>query len=356
MTYHVAATDIMYIPGLSTLGSRLAAKGIELTVLTTGPDHPRDLSQYDALVVQGLNFDNEYIQHLSPQKTRLVLRYGAGYDKLDVDALTKKGIRAANLPDFAVEPTAQHTLAHIHELACRTIENHRWMIEKKDRKEGKSSWTHEDMLKSVPLYESTLGIVGYGRIGKRVAEVAYQSFNGNIYVYHPNFDPNSQHNTDLTFTDTLDELLQKSDFVTLHVPLFKKQQDIFRDANRSVRYEATVGLVGERQFSQMPDGSFLINTARGGLVDQEALIGAIKSGKLAGAALDVFQEEPLDKHHELRSLAKTHNLVITPHSASLTLTSSERMQESAADEIINVLLNNKEPKRLINPNYVNFVQ
>jgi phosphoglycerate dehydrogenase-like enzyme len=177
----------------------------------------------------------------------------------------------------------------------------------------------------VELAGRTLGVVGYGRIGARVAAMG-SCLGMKVMVFDPEQHP---HDPDIAIADTFDDLLGAADIVTLHVPLG----------------EGTRHLLDERAFARMRPGAILVNTARGGLVDQEALLAALDSGHLRGAGLDVTDPEPLPPSHPLLD---RENVVVTPHVASATIEGRDRLYEQAIRHALQVL-DGGRPDSILNP-------
>ena len=350
MTYKVAVTDQRYLSTFDVLRSRLAEHNITLKVFDK--PEPKQLSQYDAIIVQGLTFGRRYIDRLN--RTKLVQRLGVGYNELDLPALTSAGIKAANVPDFTPEPVAQHTMGYIVGLANHLYGQRELMVSGNDLVKGQ--WTIDGRIASAPLWESTLGIVGLGRVGKQVAKRALGSF-AKVIAYDPYIDDSVFKAHGVTKVDGLNELLQAARVVTLHTPLFEEPQPIFLDYKHDYKrtgddYDKTEGMIGTEEIALMQPASFLINASRGEVIERSAVIGALKSEKLAGVGLDVYEEEnePLPLNDELRGMVRERfNLILTPHSGFYTEGIFKKMQELAAEDIIRVLIDETLPHNLVNP-------
>ncbi len=228
---------------------------------------------------------------------KLIIRAGIGLDNIDVAAAREKGIEVANTPAATSISVAEHTLGLMigavrhHGPANLSMKQHKW--EKK-------------AFMGTELYGKTLGIIGFGRIGKEVAKRAL-AFGMEIIAY--DVIPIS---TDLPVKQvSLDELLQKADIITLHVPKTPKP------------------LLGEEEFSKMKDGVVIVNVARGGVVDEKALLKALNSGKVKAAALDVFEKEPPEDF----SLIDHPKVTATPHLGA----SAEEGQKRAGMEVVRIL-------------------
>ncbi|MCP2255460.1 D-3-phosphoglycerate dehydrogenase [Prauserella aidingensis] len=233
-----------------------------------------------------------------------VIRYGIGYDNVDVAAATELGITVANVPDYGVDTVADHTVACLLTLLRR--------LTRFDRAVHRDGWCAPRDLGSVPGFaDTTIGLVGLGQIGFAVAE-RLAPFGFSVLAHDPYADADAAaaHGVRLS---ALDELLGAADAVSLHAPLTAE----------------TSKLLDAAAFQRMRTGAFLVNTSRGGLVDQDALADAVASGKIAGAALDVFDPEPLAEDSRLRELPE---VLLTPHAAFFSDSSLAALQRLAAEE------------------------
>lgn len=252
------------------------------------------LPRYDALITRSATaVSAEILEH--GLRLKAIARAGAGLDSIDVAAARERGIEVFNAPDANTLAVAEHTLALLLASARR--------IPWADQSLKAGRW-EKKKLTGTGLAGKTLGIVGFGRIGREVAQRAH-AFGMKIVVNQPRLTPELALEAGVTAVD-LNDLLQQADFITLHVPL--------RDETRH--------LIGAAQLARMQPTAYLINTARGGVVDEEALLAALDSGRLAGAALDVFQDEPAPNP----ALVRHARVIATPHIAA----STEDAQRSAA--------------------------
>ncbi len=259
------------------------------------------------------------VMDLNP-KLRVISNYAVGVDNIDVPAATARGIAVTNTPGVLTEATAELAWALIFALARRIVESDRFT-----RAGRFIGWG--PMLKlGRDIQGKTLGIVGAGRIGHAVG-VRATGMGMKILYWDVDGKPDFERATRAKRVD-LRELLRKSDFVTLHVPLTK----------------GTVHLVGKKELALMKPTAYLVNTARGPVVDEAALVVALKTGRLAGAGFDVYEKEP--KIHP--GLLKLDNVVLLPHIGSATIETRARMAEVAAMNLIDVLRDRK-PKFLVNP-------
>jgi D-3-phosphoglycerate dehydrogenase len=373
MTYKVAVIDTFYSRDLQNFESGLKAHNIDVDVYHPDLKDFTKLKEYDIIVIQHLDFGRKRgHEYLDSERCKLVLRAGVGYDELDLPALTELGIPAVNVPGYGPNSVGQHTVQYILALAGHSNEYHHRVVTARDldigrEQSGEDKWVSQSRIPSAPLYKSTLGILGYGRIGRKAAEFAQPLFK-EIIACDPYLDKEMFQKGNVREVD-LEELLQTADFISVHVPLFEKSERVYlgfeKDYKRTeMFYEPTVGLIDEEQISQMKDGAFLINTARGPVVNESAVIKALESGKLGGVALDVFEEEPLARNHPLRKMAATslpadhplrkmgqekYNIILTCHSAYLLKGTFNTVMELSLEEIVRVLIHSELPHNLLNP-------
>jgi len=263
--------------------------------------------------------DGDLMDAAGPQ-LKVISNYAVGFDNIDVKGATDRGIVVTNTSSDEVnEAVAEHTWALILALARRIVES-----DEAVRRGGYKGW-EPDIFIGVNIIGKTLGIVGLGRIGSMVARRA-KGYNMTVLYNKHNPDPEAEKELGVTFA-SLDELLAKSDFVSLHVPLT----------------DETRHMINKETFAKMKKGSFLINTARGPIVDERNLVEALKSGHLAGVALDVFDNEP-NIDPELLAMPNT---ITTPHIASATLEARNKMGKQAVDAILDTLEGEK-PTAIVN--------
>ena len=249
---------------------------------------------------------------MSAPHLKLVTNFGVGFNNIDLEACRERGIRVTNTPQPVIEPTAELAFALMHDVARRTAEFDRKLREGKAEPFGvMNNLSHS-------LYGKTLGIIGMGRIGQALARRAVAS--GMRIVYH-NRKPISVSNLEsgLRIPDTIryvskEELLETSDFVSLNLPYTPEVKH----------------LIGKRELRMMKNTAYLINTARGAHVDEEALVLALKAGEIAGAAMDVYEHEP-KIHPELLTL---DNVVLSPHTGTGTWEGRIAMCENVCDNIL----------------------
>jgi D-3-phosphoglycerate dehydrogenase len=292
-----------------TKAMELIRGAAELRVLAQADDAGllKEIAQADALLVR-MPVTAEAIR--IGKRLKVVARHGVGLDYIPVAACTELGIPVTFTPDANTESVAEHAIGAMVALAHRFTAADRAV-----RQGGWSSW--RDRNTGIDLLGRTLGIIGLGRIGSRVAEIATQAFRMKVLAHDPRIAAGTSAGDSVTHVE-LDELLRQSDVVTIHTPLTPQTRHTL-DADR-------IGL--------MKRGSFLINAARGGLVDTVALAVALSTGHLAGAALDVLEDEPPRPDNPLLGL---DNVLITPHSAALTEEAMLGMGMTAAEDIMRVL-------------------
>jgi D-3-phosphoglycerate dehydrogenase len=261
------------------------------------------IGEYDALVVRsGTDVDKEIISRAN--RLKIIGRAGIGVDNIDVEAATKKGIMVANVPESNIISAAELTMAVIMALARK--------IPAANASLARGEWKRS-AYQGVELNGKTLGVVGLGRIGALVAERA-SSFGMKLIGHDPFIAPQKAKRLGVELKASLDEVLAEADFITLHVP----------------RTKDTYHLIGEQQLKMMKKSARLINVSRGGVVDEEALSKAIREGRIAGAALDVFECEPPGEN----PLCSMPEVVVTPHLGASTTEAQYKAGVAIADQVI----------------------
>ncbi|MEX2425792.1 MAG: D-glycerate dehydrogenase [Thermomicrobiaceae bacterium] len=252
---------------------------------------------------------------------RVVSNFAVGFDNIDVDACTERGVAVCITPDVLTDTTADFAFALLMATARRVSESHQSIA----RGEWKT-WEPLGYL-GQDVHGSTLGIVGMGRIGVGMAK---RAAGFDMTVIYSDVFRNESAEQDLGVTHVeFEELLAQSDFISVHVPLTPETRKLF----------------GPAQFEAMKDSAVLINTARGPVVDTDALVEALNSGKIWGAGLDVTDPEPLPADHPLLSIDRA---VIAPHIASASEATRSRMAQLAADNV-KAVLTGATPPRCLNP-------
>lgn len=247
---------------------------------------------------------------------------GRGTDAIDIQAATAKGVAVVNNPGLGAVPVSEHTVGLMLDLAKQ--------ITRSDiRARLGEGWAEGHRSTRFHLEGRTLGVIGCGQIGTEVARKCVAAFRMRVLVYDPYVPPSKAEAVGATWVKELGPLLREADFVSLHPELT----------------EETRGMIGEAELRQMRRDAFLINTARGPVVQQAALIRALKDGWIAGAALDVFEPEPPSPDSPLYELG---NLILTPHVAGVTVEAKRDLAVSAATQILQVL-RGERPPHLVNP-------
>lgn len=263
--------------------------------------------------------DGPWMDKVGPQ-LQLLAMPGIGLDHIDIPAASERGILVCHNPDAPTESTAEHAVGLLLAVAKRIVTGDMQL---------RGADIPRSSLKGTELLGRTLGVLGYGRIGRRVAAICAQGLGMRVLVHDPFIDPDQQLAAGITLIADMDEIFCQADFVTLHTPLTA----------------ATRHLVGERQLRLMKRGSYLINASRGSVIDEAALIRALLEGHLAGAGLDVFDPEPPVADNPLLSMP---NVVVTPHIAPLTETGVLAMWNGVARQV-DQLLRGERPAFLANP-------
>ena len=256
----------------------------------------------------------------SAPKLRIASNVAVGYDNIDVDACTKRGIAVTNTPGVLDETTADFAWTLLMTVARRVAEG-----ELLARSGNWKGW-NLDQLCGADVWGKTLGIVGFGRIGRSVARRASGFQMKIIYTDAVRVSEEVEKSLNAEFRD-MNSLLAESDFISLHVPLLPETRGLF-DANKLFRMKPT---------------AFLINTSRGPVVEEAALVTALENNKIAGAALDVFENEPF-----IHPGLKRPNVVLTPHIASASIETRTKMALMAANNIVAVF-KGRRPPNLLNP-------
>ena len=243
------------------------------------------------------------------ERCRVIVRTGVGVDNVDVAAATLAGIVVANVPDATVEEVSNHALALV--LACSR------KIPRLDRALRGGVWDRSLLPPMGRLSGETLGLVGFGRIARALAAKA-RALGMHVVAVDPFVGPDAMAAAQVAQV-TLDELLARSDYVSLHAPLAPDTRHI----------------LGADEFARMKRTAFVINTARGALIDQAALVRALRGGVIAGAGLDVFEREPLPRDDPLLTI---ESVVLTPHSAAFSDAGVREIRRRAGEAAADVLL------------------
>ena len=270
----------------------------------------------NALLVGWAPIDRNALQQLPC--CRFIMRYGVGYDNIDVAAATRAGIAVANNPDYCVEEVATHTLSLI-------LASHR-QLSSLMRSVQSGEWDPLAVMSAIPqLREMVIGLVGLGRIGSRVEEMV-RPLVAEVLVYDPKFEQANATPKNLTLV-SFAELLSRSDYISIHSPLNAETRNLF----------------SSEAFQRMKPNAYLINCSRGGIIDEMALINALQMGQIGGAALDVFSSEPLPLDHPLHQFP---SVIITPHAAWYSAKADFLLRANPARSIVRFFAG--EPVSLVN--------
>jgi len=271
---------------------------------------------YDAVLCLLTDKIDKEIFDAAP-KARIFANYAVGYDNIDIAEAKRRGVMVSNTPGALTETVAEHAFALMLAIARRIVEADKFT------KDGKFKGWAPELFLGTGLSGKTLGIIGLGRIGSRVAHYASRGFGMKILYYDIKRDNDFEREYEAEFRENVNDILREADFVTIHVPLS----------------ESTRHLINRQRLSLMKPGACLVNTSRGPVVDEQALVEALKNKTIRAAALDVFENEP-----ELApGLRELDNVIITPHIASATEETRSKMAEMAAENIIMALENNTPP-------------
>jgi D-3-phosphoglycerate dehydrogenase len=251
-------------------------------------------------------------------RLRIVSRHGVGYDAVDVEALNRRGIPLAVVGDVNTRSVAEHTLMMMLTLAKRTLAY--------DAAVRDGDWGFRNSLEAVELNGRTLLVIGFGRIGRAVGALA-MAFGMRVLAYDPLLTAGAIEAAGATPAANLNDALAEADVVTVHLP----------GSGRT--------LLGAAELARLKPTALVINTARGGIIDEAALTAALAQGRLGGAALDVLAVEPPDPGQPLTRSART---VLTPHAAALTQEGAARMSLDAARNIIDFFAGRIDPKLVVN--------
>lgn len=307
MAIKVLVSDPLHEEGLKILEKE---KQLQVDVKPKLP--PEELKKtikgYDAIIVRSATkLTKDIIE--AGARLRLIGRAGVGLDNVDVATASKKGIMVVNAPAGNTISTAEHTFSMIMALSRN--------IAQADVSMKSGKWEKKKFM-GVELYGKTLGIVGLGRIGAEVAKRAL-SFEMKVIAYDPFLSEEQAKKIGVEIVD-FDKLIKKADYITVHTPLTGETRHI----------------LGEKEFKKVKKGVKVINCARGGIVDEAALIKAISSGAVSGAAFDVFEKEPLDPNSPL---LKFDNVVLTPHLGASTEEAQVNVSIDIANTVRDALLN-----------------
>ena len=294
---------------------------------TEGPAREKELEEKlricDILVADVDIKVNESLMEKAP-KLKYVLCTSAGVDYVDLEAATRRNIIVANNPDFCVVAVAEYAVGLMYAIMRRIPEGAAAV--------AANNWQKRELLEQKELFGKTLGIIGFGKTGKDVVRQALGiGMKVHVRVHEPDLGNKADEIRAMgAIPMNFDQVISSSDVLSLHVPMT----------------DDTRNLIGEREFERMRDGAYLINVARGGVVNEEALLKNLNNGKLAGAALDVLIEEPPTSRHPLLNY-QGDNLIITPHAAWFTSEADQKNNAYMIKQVTDIVQGNT-PQGIVN--------
>ncbi len=306
---------------IDSQGIEILEKEAEVVYLPQFPKRTLsgEIREADAVAVRVAKIDRELIEQT--RNLLVIAKHGVGYDNIDVEAATQKGIIVVNTPESNFESVSEHILGLMLSLAKKICISDR--VLRQDRFQRRENYT------GMELKDKNLGVIGLGRIGSETAHKCKIAFDMDVILYDPYVPKEKADHLGYTKTANLDDLLRESDYIIICVPLIKE----------------TSNLIGSKELGLMKANAFLINTSRGGIVDEAALYDHLVKNKIAGAALDVFSSEPPPSNHPLLSL---DNFIATPHIGGMTVEAMRRMAIAQAEDILRVF-RGERPKYPVNP-------
>lgn len=319
---NVYVTRVIPRPGID----RLRARGYEVDVNEedtplTAEQLREKAAKYDALVTLLTDRIDDNVLSAGKGTLKIVANVAVGYDNVDVDSATRNGIVVSNTPGVLTETTADFAWTLIMAVGRRVVEGDQFF------RTGKYKGWGILMLLGEDIYGKTLGTVGFGRIGQAVAQRA-NGFSMDIMYYDPVIQAEDAARRVGARKVDLDTILRESDYVTIHTPLTPE----------------TRHLIGMPELQKMKSTAYLINTSRGPVVDEGALVEALRQNLIRGAALDVYENEP----EPAPGLTDLENTVLTPHIASASRETREKMATMAADNVI-AMFEGQAPPTAVNP-------
>ncbi len=317
MTCRILITDYAW-PNLDIEKEVLSAVGGEIMV--AGEGSPSEIialaPQADAILTCWKDVPAEALD-IAPNCS-VVSRYGIGLDNIPIGRATELGMLVTNVPDFCLEEVSDHVMALLLATARQLLPL--------ARTPERSGWTRETPRPIPRVSGQTLGLIGFGNIARALVPKAL-GFGLRVIAFTPRLRPEDAPDGVET-TNDLGQMLAESDYVSIHCPLT----------------EETAHIIDDAAIGQMKRSALLINTSRGGVIDEKALIGALQEGRIAGAALDVTDPEPPAADNPLLSL---ENVIVTPHAAFYSVAATAELARKAAENIVTVL-RGEVPKNLVN--------
>jgi D-3-phosphoglycerate dehydrogenase len=296
----VLASEKLAAAGLERLREHL---DVDVKTGLSAEELQEIIGDYDALIVRSATQVDSALLGRA-ENLKVVGRAGIGLDNVDVDAATRLGVLVVNAPQSNILSAAEHTIALLLAQARNIPQAHSALVA--------GRWEREKW-QGVELHGKTLGIVGLGRVGTLVAQRA-SAFGMRLVAYDPYVSAARASQMGVTLVSTVDEVCEQVDFLTIHLP----------------KTPETVGIIGASQLARVKPGIRIVNTARGGLIDEVALTQAVKEGRVAGAAVDVFDGEPVTEH----GLFDEQNVVVTPHLGASTAEAQDKAGVAIAEQVL----------------------
>ncbi|MDZ4285122.1 MAG: D-glycerate dehydrogenase [Patescibacteria group bacterium] len=275
--------------------------------------------QYDAVLCLLTDKVNDEVFDAAPN-AKIFANYAVGFDNINLEEAKRRGVAVTNTPDVVNDTVAEHTIALMLSMTSRIAEGDRLV------RAGKYEGWAPMLLLGTDMKGKMLGLLGAGRIGQRVAAIAHHGLRMRVIYYDIRQNPDIEKSCGASFRASVEDVLREADVVTVHVPLL----------------DSTRHLINAERLALMKKSAYLVNTARGPIVDEKALVKALENKAIMGAGLDVFEEEPA----LAPGLAALENVVLTPHIASASLEARAAMARVAAENIIAVL-SGAEPKNRV---------
>ncbi len=307
-TYRVLVADKLSSKGIETLKKEEKIRCYVDANMSPG-ELMATIREYDGIIIRSKTRLTADIINAS-EKLQVIGRAGIGVDNIDLQAATRRGILVMNTPRENAIATAEHTIAMMLAMSRN--------IPQADASTKSGKWERAKFM-GLELYDKTLGIIGIGSIGSLVAERA-QGLKMNVVAYDPYISPDAAAQKGIPLVG-LDDLLTRSDFISIHTPLT----------------EETGNLMNAGAFDRMKTGVMIINCARGGIVNERALLDALKSGKVRGAALDAFENETAGNN----PLFEMDNVICTPHIGAATTEAQENVAVAIADQVVDFFINKR---------------
>ncbi len=324
MSFKIVFTDYYYPDNSAELEILNKLDSVEIVDLTKiksgGIIESEELIPYvqdaDAVIIQFAKINRRVIEAM--EKCKIIARYAIGVDVVDIEAANDKGIAVSNVPDYCIEEVSDTAMSHI--LNCfRALSHANYLIHK-------NSWKYESIKPLKRISESTIGLIAFGNIGRRTAE-KLKAYDCRILAFDPAFTDKESWPW-IEFV-SLNEVLEQSDLISIHAPLNNKTEHMFsHDA-----------------FIKMKDGSCIVNTSRGGLIDEDALIKSLVSGKIRYASLDVLEGQDAD-YNISKLLKYPERVTVTPHLGWYSETSIAELQRKVAANVYEMLTNGRPVYRV----------